>query len=125
MAEKALPSDAAGAAMLRLIELNLFPSFALDGPWIADLEAEGKNAEVPSRLCWAADDAILLAPYRADANHWAGFLIAKNSAAGQVREFFSEKAEAVSLMVPSDAVPPNAFAGAKASVIMEILQREN
>lgn len=124
-AEKAAPFNSAGAAMLRLIELNLFPLFALDGPWIADLENQGKGSETPSRLCWATEDAILLAPHREDIDHWGGFLIAQRSAAGKTREFYSEKAESITLQIPKDAVPTNAFANATSSAILRIIKREN
>ncbi len=110
--EKPLPTSAAGAAMLELLQRNLLPPFVLDGPWLADLEAQGKNADAPKRLCWAADDAILLAPYRVSADQWGGLLIAKASASGQVRTFHSDTGESTSLIIPNGAVPRSAFVAA-------------
>lgn len=87
--------------MLALLRRDLYPSWAL-GPIYADLEAVGKDATAPARLCWQADDAILLAPWRPDDDHWAGFLIIEASAAGQRRQFVSETGEMVWLVVPAD-----------------------
>lgn len=125
VAEKPKPPEQAGAAMLALLERDLLPSFVLDGPWLAELEAQGRGATPPRRLCWAAEDAILLAPYRADGEHWGGFLVAKASAAGQVRLFASEEGEEVSLRVPADVVPTRAFAGCRANALVPIWIREN
>lgn len=125
VAEKPKPPGQAGAAMLALLERDLLPPFAMDGPWFAELEAQGRGATPPKRLCWAAEDAILLAPYRADAEHWGGFLVAQASASGQVRVFASEEGEEVSLRVPADVVPPRAFAGCRANAVAPIWIREN
>ncbi|MGA1114568.1 MAG: hypothetical protein ACO3TI_06425 [Aquiluna sp.] len=126
VAEKPLPTGAAGAAMLELLERNLLPAFVMDGPWLADLEAQGKNAEAPKRLCWAADDAILLAPYRVSADQWGGFLVAKASASGQVRQFHSDSGESTVLMIPDGAVPRSAFAAAvDGAKLLIAVSREN
>ncbi len=125
MAEKPRPPSEAGAALLELLERNLLPGFVLDGPWLADLEAQGRGVTPPPRLCWAAEDAILLAPYRVDAGHWGGFLVAQVSAAGQAREFASEAGEVVALRVPADAVQGRAFAAAQAGAVLAMSSREN
>ena len=98
--EGAQPPAAAGAAMLELIRRNLFPSFGF-GPWYPDLEKAGKDEPVPPRLILAAEDALLLAPWRVDAEHWGGFLIAEASSAGQRRAFYSENGDEVVLTVPA------------------------
>lgn len=111
--------------MLALLERDLLPPFVMDGPWFAELEAQSHGAAAPQRLCWAAEDAILLAPYRADAEHWGGFLVARASAAGQERLFASEAGEEVRLRVPADVVPPRSFAGCRANALAPIWSREN
>lgn len=111
--------------MLALLERNLLPTFAFDGPWVADLSSQGKGTAPPPRLCWAAEDAILLAPYRVDAGHWGGFLIATASASGKVRQFASEGGDVVSLVIPGDVVKGHAFAAAVAGAILVIEGREN
>lgn len=125
MAEAPRPPSEAGAALLELLERNLLPGFVLDGPWLADLEAQGRGVTPPPRLCWAAEDAILLAPYRVDAGHWGGFLVAQASAVGQAREFASETGEVVALRVPADAVQGRAFAAAQAGAVLAMSSREN
>jgi hypothetical protein len=110
--------------MLALLEKDLLPPFALNGPWVADLSAQGKDLQPPPRLCWAAEDAILLAPYRVDAANWGGFLIAMASAAGKTRQFASETGEIVHLMVPADAVGQS-FGAAKAGAVLPVEGREN
>jgi hypothetical protein len=125
VAEKPRPPSEAGAALLELLERNLLPGFVLDGPWLADLEAQGRGVAPPPRLCWAAEDVILLAPYRVDAGHWGGFLVAQASAAGRVREFASEVGEVVALRVPTDAVPGRSFAAAQAGAVLVLASREN
>jgi hypothetical protein len=114
------PPSAAGAAMLALLEQDLFPHFAINGPWLEDLAREGKDVDPPRRLCWAAEDAILLAPWRHDSTHWGGMLVAMASAAGQVRQFYDEKGESIILEIPSNAVPKDAFSGGMADAILEI-----
>jgi len=125
VAEAPRPPSKAGAALLELLERNLLPGFVLNGPWLADLEAQGRGVTPPQRLCWAAEDAILLAPYRVDASHWGGFLVAQASAVGRVREFASEAGEVVALRVPSDAVQGRAFAAAQAGAVLVMASREN
>ncbi len=122
VAERPVPPSAAGAALIELLNRNLLPAFAMDGPWFADLEAQGRNQKPPERLCWAAEDAIALAPYRTDQDHWAGFLIAKASAAGTVKEFHNEHGQSVTLKIPDDIVTGKAFAGARAAASLSILR---
>ena len=125
MAEAPRPPSEAGAALLELLERNLLPGFVLDGPWLADLEAQGRGVTPPPRLCWAAEDAILLAPYRVDASHWGGFLVARATAAGRLLEFASEAGEVISLRVPADVVTGRAFAGARAGAELVLGSREH
>ena len=125
VAESPRPPSEAGAAMLELLERNLLPAFALSGPWVQDLQQQGKGVAPPERLCFAATDAILLAPYRVDASSWGGFLIALASAAGQTRQFASEAGDLMILSIPSDVVPARTFAAARAHSILAIEGREN
>lgn len=125
VAETPRPPSEAGAALLELLQRNLLPGFVLDGPWLADLEAGGRGVSPPPRLCWAAEDAILLAPYRVDAGHWGGFLVAQASAAGQLREFASETGEVVALRVPAGAVQGHSLAVAQAGAVLAMASREN
>ena len=121
VAEKPKPPSAAGAAMIELLERNLLPPFVMDGPWLADLEMQGRGQKPPERLCFACADAILLAPYREDQEHWAGFLIARASAAGKTLEFHSEQGQAITLKIPDGIVSGRAFAGAKAAAVLTIM----
>lgn len=98
--EKPRPPSEAGAALLELIERDLMPGYAADGPWLQDLVKEGESAPLPPRLCWASEDAILLAPYQVDQGHWGGFLIARLSAKDQSREFADENGRTILLTVP-------------------------
>lgn len=125
VSEKPRPSSEAGAAMLDLLERGLLPSFVLDGPWLADLEAQGRGVKPPPRLCWAAEDAIVLAPHRVDGHHWGGFLVARASACGQVREFTSEQGDQVALRIPEDVVTGRSFAAARGGAVLAIASREN
>jgi hypothetical protein len=117
------PPQAAGAAMLALLERELLPWFAINGPWAAELQSQGQGVEPPGRLCWAADGAILLAPYRTETG-WGGFLIAEAKAAGQVLSFADERGQEVALQVPADAVPPRAFAAARADADLPLAMLE-
>jgi hypothetical protein len=119
-AEKPRPPSEAGAALLALIELELLPGFVLDGPWMQELMEQGKGAKTPPRLCWAASDAILLAPYQPDAEHWGGFLIAQASARGQEREFATEAGEVANLLVPDAMIPAGTLKAARANALLPI-----
>lgn len=121
VSEKPRPSEEAGAAFLALADKELLPGFAIGGPWVEPLMREGKEAQAPPRLCWAAVDAILLAPHRADAEHWGGFLIAEGGARGQTREFCDPiSGELVCLTIPGDVIPRDAVATARANVTLAI-----
>lgn len=106
--------------MLALLDQDLLPHFAINGPWVEDLCTEGKGVPPPNRLCWAAEDAILLAPWRHDDNHWAGMLIAAIGANDQVRHFYDENGRSIALKIPPNAVPKNTFSSATANAILEI-----
>jgi hypothetical protein len=122
--EEPRPPSEAGAALLALIDRDLFEGFWLDGPWFAPLMDQGEGVKAPSRLCLAAKDAVILAPTRHDADHWTGFLIACASASGEVREFGSEDGEVVvNLRVPADVASD--FGGCRAGAVLAIEGREN
>ena len=126
VAEKPKPPGAAGAAMIELLDRNLLPAFVMDGPWLADLEMQGRGQKPPERLCFACADAILLAPYRVDQDHWAGFLIAKASAVGAVRQFHSESGQSVVLVIPDEIMTKRAFGAAIEGAVLSIsVEREN
>ena len=92
------PPVEAGAAMLALIAAERFPSFGL--AFYEALHTAGQGQPPPSPLALVADDAILLAPQQTAAG-WAGFLIAEDSAADQVRAFqLQETGQTVWLAVP-------------------------
>jgi|GEM_PF-2636604 len=78
------PPAEPGAAMLELIRRQLFPGFAL--AFYEPLSTAAADTPPPPLLALLAVDAILLAPRQA-ADGWRGFLIAEDTAAGQVREF--------------------------------------
>ncbi len=78
------PPPAAGAAMLALLDVERFPPFAM--AFFDVLEPVGRDHPPPVRLALVADDAILLAP-SPTATGWRGFLVAEDTASGQVREF--------------------------------------
>lgn len=105
--------------MLELLNRDQFPSWALT--FYSELNAAGKGQPKPPRLVWAANDVILLAPYRIDGATWGGFLIAEASALGQVREFWNEEGDQLSLRVPAD-VPERgavlAAAGQRLSIVI-------
>lgn len=95
-----LPPAAAGAAALALIAAEQFPGFAMAS--YPELEAAGRDRPAPPRLALIADDAILLAP-SPTATGWRGFLIAEDTAAGQVRAFRQPgEEEPCWLSVPAD-----------------------
>lgn len=102
--------------MLALIERKLFPAFGF-GPWYPDLERAGKDQPVPDRLVLAAEDAMLLAPWRVDAGTWGGFLIAEASSAGQRRTFYSETGDEVVLMVPNWVANKGAVVAEEAAML--------
>lgn len=119
------PDDAAGAALLALLDRELLPSFAWNGPWLQALAEAGKGKPPPRRLCWAADGAILLAPHRTETG-WGGFLIAEARAAGQVLAFADERGAEITLAVPADVVPPRSFAAARGGAELAlVMSREN
>lgn len=115
----------AGAAMLELIDLGLFPSYALDGPWVQKLENDGLLIDPPDLLCLMADDAILLAPSKIGENQWMGFLIAESTSSGRVRAFSRVEADQdsaqVMLQVPKGIVKRSSFAGCKSPAFLDIV----
>lgn len=116
MAEKPTPPAAAGAALQELLRRDLLPAYAI-GPWCEDLQRAGQGHELPKRLVLAAEDALLLAPWRPDADHWAGFLIAEHSASGQQRAFYSEDGDRVDLTVPAALIGRVAVAARAGAVL--------
>lgn len=97
------------------------PGWAI-GPWCPALEQAGEGHEAPGRLCWAGDDAILLAPWRADAEHWGGFLIADRKAVGQPRTLWSENGLSIDVMIPPGLATAGAFLFAREGVLLPIIR---
>lgn len=123
--EKPMPPSAAGAAMLALLEQELLPDVVTNGPWLQDLATAGKDVTPPSRLCWAAEDAVLLAPWRAGQDQWGGMLIAEASANGATRVFYDEKGSSVVMQIPEDIVPKGAYGASNGEARLTIKNREN
>lgn len=80
---EALPEPKFGAAALKLIEMEKFPSWALFV--YKDLKARAGDALPPEVLCYQCEDAIILAP-SIDGHEVNGMLIAARSASGSLRE---------------------------------------
>jgi hypothetical protein len=103
------------------MERDLMPGWAI-GPWCEALEQAGEGHKAPARLCWAADDVLILAPWRADGEHWCGFLIADRKAIGQRRTLWSEEGESVDLLIPPSLTAPGAFLFAREGVTLPIVR---
>ena len=81
-----MPEARFGAAAMKLIEMSIFPSWALFT--YKELKTKADNANPPEVLCLQCDDAIILAPSIED-NYVHGMLIAGRSASKQRREMRS------------------------------------
>lgn len=92
-----LPEPKYGAAAMRLVEMELFPSWALFT--FKDLKARAQDALPPEVLCYQCDDAILLAP-SLEGNQVLGMLIACRSASEQVREMRAPDGRAITVRLP-------------------------
>lgn len=101
--------------MLELIKLQLFPSFALS--FYKELAQSADRSITPSRLAWIGEDVVLLAPFRVDAEHWGGFLIAEAEAAGQHRRLWSENGETLWVMVPESVATAGAVMAEEGSIL--------
>jgi hypothetical protein len=73
--------------------------------------------QLPPRLAWIGDDALLLAPYVVDAEHWGGFLIAEAEAAGQRRLLHSEDGETLELVIPAAVASAGAVMAEAGSIL--------
>jgi len=96
-----LPEPRYGAAAMKLIEMEKFPSWALFV--YKDLKARSKDALAPEVLCYQCDDAIILAP-GIDGNEVSGMLIASSSASNQLREMH-DPVSGRSIMVRMPVLP--------------------
>lgn len=85
---------------MALVARDAFPTFAL-GEWFDDMKRAAADHPAPSHLAWIAEDAILLAPRRTDPDHWIGYLVVMDEAAGQLREFQSEDGRREWMIVPA------------------------
>lgn len=101
--------------MLALIKARQFPTWALT--FYEPLEAVGRHHAPPPTLALVASDAILLAP-RLTPVGWQGFLIAEDTAAGQLRAFHPADRPDVEtwLAVPGAPEPGAVWAAAAASL---------
>lgn len=96
--QKNLPEPKYGAAALALIEMELFPNWALFT--FKDLKARAADAVAPEFLCLQCEDAILLAP-DIDNSIASGMLIACNTASEEVREMKSPCGKSLRVRMPA------------------------
>lgn len=92
-----LPEPKYGAAAMKLVEMEAFPSWALF--IFKDLKARAGDALPPEVLCFQCEDAIILAP-SIDGSEMAGMLIARNTASDKVRELRSPDGRVVTVHLP-------------------------
>jgi hypothetical protein len=93
-----LPEPKYGAAALRLVEMQQFPTWALFV--YGDLKKRSADAFPPEVLCYQCDDAIILAP-ETDDYELKGMLIAAGTASGQIRELRSPQGDVVTVRMPA------------------------
>lgn len=106
--------------MVALIARQLLPGFAL--AFYDPLKAAAGDTPPPMVLALLAADAVVLAPQRT-ATGWRGFLIAEDTAAGQVREFtLPDQPDPVALVVPPPAAGSEAAVWAEAAAFLAIPQ---
>lgn len=105
-----LPEPKYGAAAMRLVGMELFPSWALFT--FKDLKARAQDALPPEVLCYQCDDAILLAP-SLEGNQVSGMLIACRSASEQIREMKTPDGRVITVRLP--VVPDKYVADEEAS----------
>jgi hypothetical protein len=84
--ELPLPEARYGAAAMKLIEMDMFPGWALFT--FKELKAKADQANPPEVLCLQCEDAIILAP-SIEGQHVSGMLIAANTASRKRREMRS------------------------------------
>ena len=92
-----LPEARFGAAMMRLIEQQKFPTWALFV--YKDLKSRANEALPPELLCYSCDDAIILAP-DADNESVTGMLIALESCSNQWRTMQSPCGSTIRALLP-------------------------
>jgi hypothetical protein len=93
-----LPSSRYGAAAKRLIEMGVFPVWALF--IYKDLISQADDSLPPEDLALVAEDAIILAPtYEGFECH--GMLIAMESASDQIRRFSTVHGDFIELRMPT------------------------
>jgi hypothetical protein len=93
-----MPEPRYGAAALKLMEMELFPSWALFV--YRDLKARAADAFPPELLCYQCDDVIILAP-SIEGNTLDGMLIAAGTASGELRELRSPQGHVVTVRMPT------------------------
>ena len=114
------PPAEAGAAIVALAARQQVPGFAL--AFYAALSGAAGGTPAPQLLALVADDALLLAP-RLTPLGWRGFLIAEDTADGQVRRFSSTAdGESYWLEVPPPAPGSGGAVWAAAETSLPIRQ---
>lgn len=92
-----LPEPKYGAAAMKLVEMQLFPNWALFT--FKDLKTRAADALAPEILCYQCKDAIVLAP-SVDGNELSGMLVACRSASNQIREMHSPDGRVLTVHLP-------------------------
>lgn len=94
---KSGPSQAYGAAAMALVELELFPSWAL---FVYKALKESSEGTPPELLAFLCDDAILLAPRENHENSVKSMFIGLESSSGQRRKMRSPDGIQVYMQLP-------------------------
>ena len=94
---KNLPEPKYGAAALKPIENDKFPTWALFT--FNDLKTRAADALPPELLCYQCEDAIILAP-SIDNGMIRGMLIATNKASNQIKEMISPEGHMILVRMP-------------------------
>ena len=110
-----LPHPRNGAAAMKLIDMDMFPSWALFA--YADLKKSSEKGIAPEFLGLIGEDAVLLAPYQDDGG-FVGMLIALESASDSFRIMESPNGNKYEVMIPK----LNAKATALEDVFLKVYQ---
>lgn len=91
------PSSHYGSAALSMVKSGTFPSWALF--CFKELSSMADPTYIPGVAGFVSEDAVLLHPTKTESGY-QGFLIARESAGNQLRDFDDGKGNIVSLRVP-------------------------
>lgn len=93
-----MPEPRYGAAMMALIEMELFPTWGLFV--YNELKKRAENSSPPEVLCYQCEDAIILAP-DVNGDTVSGMLIIGHTAANKHREMISPCGRRIDVIMPS------------------------